>query len=319
MTLDLPTVNLLYNPKRDWRSLTQGKIRVARDLQVEWDQFSPDDYLFSHSSIVASCVVGDNCHYVMSPTDELINNNGNGWSNEVLLACFRTFCGAENYYEHVQVPELSKGKILDAVVRPLKYASKKGAEADVYWCDILVATHRKHDQMVRRIEAGELSTMSMGCVANVCVCSKCGREFTDDDENCQHLDHEIMSYFKGDDGEMHIVAELCGRTYIDPKTGKKVGDPNSMKFIEASWVERPAFRGAVLNHFVSDIPKEAKQLKAKSTAQLQDLVNDIFRVRVADADGMMVLRVAWEELRRRRNLEISERVARRHLANLIRP
>jgi len=318
MTLDLPTVNILYQPKSDWRSLAQGKVRVARDIQVDWKKFSPDQYLFSHSSIVASCVVGDNCHYVMSPTDELINNNGNGWSNEVLTATFRSFCGAENYYEHVQVPELSKGKILDAVVRPLRYRNKKGQQADVYWCDILVATDRKHSQMVRRIEAGELGTMSMGCVANICVCSKCGREFTDDQENCYHLDHELMSYFKGDDGEMHIVAELCGRTYIDEK-GNKVGDPDSMKFIEASWVERPAFRGAVLNHFVSDVPKSAKQIKAKSTAQLQDIVNDIFRVRVADSDGMMVLRVAWSELRRRRNLAISDRVARRHLSNIVLP
>jgi len=162
-TIDLPVVSILHNPKKEWNYTGNSNVRIARDINIDWNRFSPDKYLFSHCSIVSSCNVEKNGYYIKAPTDELVNNNGNGWSNEVLLACFRSFVGAENYLEHVQIPELSKGKILDAVLRPVVYTSKTGKKADVYYTDILVATSRKHNDLIRKIESGELTTMSMGC------------------------------------------------------------------------------------------------------------------------------------------------------------
>jgi hypothetical protein len=155
---------MLPNPVSDWNRISRGKVRVARDLKVDWKTYTQDRYIFSHCTIVASVDVEDNGYYINPVCTPLVNNNGNAWSNPVLLSTFRSFVGGENYLEHVQIPELSKGKILDAVIRPVRYKNAKmGKEANVYYVDILVATERKHGKLCERIAAGELSTMSMGC------------------------------------------------------------------------------------------------------------------------------------------------------------
>lgn len=56
--------------------------------------------------------------------------------------------------EHVQVEDLSKGRIIDAVARDIG--------SSVY-VDILVATHKKHTDLIRKIKSGEMNTLSMGC------------------------------------------------------------------------------------------------------------------------------------------------------------
>lgn len=165
VSLDLPIATVLMNPRQEWSRLACGcgRMRIARNLEVDWNQFNQDRYLFSHCTIVASVAAEDNGYLIKPACNDLVNNNGNAWTNEVLLSTFRTFVGGENYLEHVQVPELSKGKLLDAVLRPLTYKDKEGRTADIYYCDILVATDRKHDRLVKKIAAGELTTMSMGC------------------------------------------------------------------------------------------------------------------------------------------------------------
>ena len=309
MNLDLPLATVLMNPRPEWASLSRGKVRIARDLQVDWDKFSQDKFLFSHCTIVASLDTEKNGYYIKPACTDLVNNNGNGWTNPVLLATFRTFIGGENYLEHIQIPELSKGKILDAVLRPLTYKDEKGREADIYYCDILVATDRKHDGLVRKIESGKMGTMSMGCLADWVQCSKCGKVMGDNEGNCTHLDNEILQKFTDEDGVERIVAELCGRSFKG-KDGKWGGDDKSVKFIEASWVEKPAFYGAVLNHYVSEIPQAAANVLAFPTARLEQTMEDLFKMRVADSTGMIVLRVAQEELRRRKLDMIAAKVAR---------
>jgi hypothetical protein len=207
-----------------------------------------------------------------------------------------------------QIPELSKGKLLDAVLRPLRFKDKKGRTADIYWCDILVGTSRKHGDLVKKIASGEMSTMSMGCVAEYITCSKCGKVMGDNDPNCKHIDGEMLQKYEDKDGDESVVSELCGR--MIKKNGKLVGDPKSCRFIEASWVEKPAFYGAVLNHYVSEIPKAAAKILAFSTAKLDETVSDMFRMRVADKMGMMVLRIARDELIRRRREAMIERIIR---------
>ena len=299
VNLDLPIATVLTNPRQEWGLLAYGgRVRTARELNIDWKKYNPDDYLFTHVTIVSSVEVEDNGYYIKPACSELVNNNGNAWSNEVLLATFRSFVGGENYLEHCQVPELSKGKILDAILRPVHYKSKSGEEADVYFCDILVATHRKHESLVSRIISGELTTMSMGCIARYVQCSRCGKVFGENDStSCNHLNHQMLQMFKDKNGVKRIVAELCGR--LIKKNGKWVGDPDSVKFIEASWVEKPAFTGAVLNHYVSEIPKEASEVLKFPTSRLAETVDDLFRIRVADKAGMIVLNVARAELSKR--------------------
>jgi len=681
--LDAPLATILANPVKDWQRLAYGGVRIAkRVIDVDWKKFNQDNFLFSHCSIVCSCRVEDNGYYIDPVCSELVNNNGNAWSNEVLLATFRTFIGADNFLEHVQISELSKGKILDAVIRPVTHKNAVG-KADVYWCfagdakilmadgsikeikdiepgelvysgegkirkvlanshrfasnlirikvrgvidpivctaehkiqvkdeiggewewveasflkrnqwvfqpspilagrkridpdlawlvgmylaegslverewldgskhfsttqltchrderdtisrvaesvmasfggypvpifncrwdkskkfyrqipgtvshqdkedgngsnirifhsvlsgemfrlcgrgstakrlnnevvtewdddskkhliagwidgdgcsrrnvvnvksasnvllrqmevllaslgfaytttgkwhdgpysgcasieldcyaseklrpylrlkgefdslpakvsfnnrasfaveggiarriesteqaeseveipvynieveddhtyivnnikvkncDILVATDRKHADLIRRITSGELTTLSMGCNANNVTCSKCGIVLTDDDKNCEHLDHELLQYFVDKNGVRRIVAELCGRM-IKGKDGKLAGDSKSVQFIEASWVERPAFTGAVLNHYISEVPK-LSSIMGFNHARLADCVEDLFKLRVADVQGMTVLRVARAEWIRRQREATIEKVAK---------
>jgi hypothetical protein len=273
---------------------------------VDWKEFSQDSHLFSHCSIVASVKTDKNGYHIDPVCSDLVNNNGNAWSNEVLLSTFRSFVGAENYLEHVQVPELSKGKILDAVLRPVTYKNSEGKTAGVFYVDILVATNRKHQDLVGKIAAGDVSTMSMGCLANWVQCSRCGVVLGDNDPNCDHLGSQLLSTFIDEDGVQRRVAELCGRTSLDD--GKRIGDPDSVKFIEASWVEKPAFEGAVLNHYIGEV-RDAGRVLAFPTDKLEKTIEDLFRLRVADRNGMMVLRLAREELMKRKREELIDRVA----------
>jgi hypothetical protein len=295
--LDMPVATILDHPKKEWNTITAGNKKFARDLSVDWHKFPVEEYLFTHCTIVSSVNVEDNGYYIKPVCSELVNNNGNAWSDPVLLATFRSFVNAENYYEHVQVPALSKGKILDAVIRPVKFASATGQSTDVYYVDILVATHKKHNTLVSRIAGGELTTMSMGCIAHWVQCSRCGKEISDSMENCEHLDNELLQTFKDENGVERVVAELCGRcTRVN---GKLAGDPKSVEFIEASWVEHPAFRGAVLNHYVSEITqKQASVLAMDNVLNCEDLFANLARLRVADVNGMLALRLAQEELKR---------------------
>ena len=145
---------ILSNPYRQWKDFvvsSRGGLRTAfRDIQVNWNVYNSKDYLFTHESIVASVATDPDGYTIKPPTEEHVNANGNAWTNEVLLNCYKTFIGGENYYEHVQVPSLSKGKILDAVIREVTHNGEK-----IYVVDILVATNRIHQNLVRRIENGD--------------------------------------------------------------------------------------------------------------------------------------------------------------------
>ena len=304
--LDLPVATVLVNPRNEWNQLTAGgRLRIAREIEVDWKKFSQDNFLFSHCTIVASVELEDDGHTIKAACNELVNNNGNAWSNEVLLATFKSFVGGENYLEHVQVPVLSKGKILDAVLRPIHFKSNRG-ESDIYYCDILVATNKKHEELVGKIASGDLNTMSMGCLADFVQCSKCGKVLGDNDPNCTHLDNEMLHKYVDKKGIQRVVAELCGRTLM--KEGKREGDKKSCKFIEASWVAKPAFTGAVLNHYISDVSKDAAKILAFPTWKLSETMEEIFKMRVADRTGMLVLRVARAELLRRKREAMIERI-----------
>jgi hypothetical protein len=307
-TIDMPVANILHNPVREWRQLSRGGVRVAgRNMSIDWSKYNLDDYLWTHCTIVCSVKVANNGYYIESPCDELVNTNGNAWANQVLMSTFRTFIGGENYVEHIQVPELSKGKIFDAVIRPVKYAGKNGKEADVFYVDILIGTDKKHTDLVSKIASGSLTTLSMGCIVNKCTCSKCGNVTDDYTEDCEHLKNELGQYFTDENGVKRIVAELCGA--MVKKGDEWVADPNSVKFIEASWVEKPAFEGAVLNHFISEVSASEKKAFAIEPNRFSQ-VFDLAKLRVADRTGMLVLRVAQAELARLKEQKIIENVMR---------
>jgi hypothetical protein len=147
------------------------------------------------------------------------------------------------------------------------------------------------------------------CLANYVQCSRCGKVMGDNEPNCKHLNGEMLQTFMDNDGVERVVAELCGR--LIKKGGIWVGDPDALEFIEASWVEKPAFTGAVLNHYVAGCDAATARILAFPTSRLAETVEDMFRMRVADTAGMIALRVARHELMRRRREAMIERLTGR--------
>jgi intein/homing endonuclease len=161
-------------------------------------------------------------------------HNSDCWERSLLLSTYRTFIGAPNYLEHIQIPELSKGFIVDAIARDL---------GNTCYVDILVATDRKHQILVRDIMAGNISALSMGCISLFTCCNRCGNVASDDTQLCPCIMYDGKgSKFADEEGVEHRLGELIGHVSV----------PNSNTFIEASWVRNPAFKGAVRRNFLND-------------------------------------------------------------------
>ena len=240
----------------EWDALRQKAVlpdpefqmRTARVILQEYD---PTQYMLSHATIVASVdtengpgTLGKSFedgmevdrkyadYYVTPKTAGLINSNNDCFERKLLLGTFKTFVGAHSYVEHVQIPELSKGRIIDAAARDV---------GDSVYIDILIANNLKHGALIRSIKTGQLGTLSMGCSVLFTVCSKCGNVARDETQLCQHVRFFKGKEFVDEQGITRKAGELCGHAT----------DLTSCKFIEASWVANPAFKGAVLRSVLS--------------------------------------------------------------------
>ena len=222
------------------------KVKVAKTVLAK---YSPEKYLLSHCTIIGAVDVeladpkNPNSDYFIHPAySSLVNNNGDAWSKKMLATCYKTFVGSNNYLEHVQIPELSKGKVIDAVLREVPVGKdKQGNDLTTYYVDILVATERKHKDLVAKIENGSMNSLSMGCKIAYSICTKCGNKAVDDSQACEHVRFEKNNMFFDDYGVQRKVAELCGH----------YNEPESVTFIDASWVANPAFTGAVIRNIVN--------------------------------------------------------------------
>lgn len=137
--------------------------------------------------------------------------------------------------EHIQIPELSKGKVIDAVARDL---------GDTVYVDILVATNRKHGELVADIEAGKINTLSMGCSIQYSICTKCGNVAADETELCFHVKYEKGNHFHDHAGKKRVVAELCfppdTRVVMDDGTRCPISDiKKGSKVLTHEGVSRP--------------------------------------------------------------------------------
>jgi len=246
---------------------------VTRAEEFLGQKFGPKQYLLTHASIVASVdtfspsgvktgsVLEEgfrvNRKYsdfrVTPETNKFINSNFDAWSRGVLLKSYKTFIGGQNFLEHVQVESLSKGRIIDAVARDI---------GDSLYIDILIATDRKHTELVKAIESGKMGTLSMGCTTDFTICTKCGHVAADETELCTHVKYSKGNTFFDEQGRKQIVAELCGHSTLDPHGG--------VQFIEASWVATPAFTGAVMRNVIEPtetVAQKAAKILATPPAQ----------------------------------------------------
>lgn len=250
----------------EWDAMRRTALSPAPDFQkrtarVILEEYNPKQYMLSHATIVASVDVDNGPgslgrqfvdgfeidrqyrdYYVSPSTSQYVNNNHDCFERKLLLASFKTFIGAHSYVEHVQIPELSRGRIIDAAARDI---------GDSVYIDILIANDLKHASLIQAIKSGQLGTLSMGCSTSSTTCSKCGNVAKDETQLCSCIRFFKGSDFKDAGGTIRKVAELCGH----------YTDPTSVRFIEASWVANPAFKGAVLRSVLSS--DDVAQVKNK--------------------------------------------------------
>jgi hypothetical protein len=239
------------------KKVPAGRVKVARSVIAKYD---PSKWLLSHVTIIASVDTefadpsNKKSNYLIKPEHSVfVNNNGDSWERELLKATYKTFLGADNYVEHVQIPELSKGKIIDVALREVPIGkSVDGKDLTTLYVDILVATNKEHADLIDKIKCGEYSAMSMGCLIAYSQCSQCGIIAEDESKLCKHIRYFKRDHFIDKNGIKRIIAELCGRAE----------DPGSCKFIDGSWVKKPAFGGALLRNLVEpndDISEKLNQ------------------------------------------------------------
>lgn len=233
-------------------TLNPSRNLAAQASDILGESFDPKKYLLSHATIVASVDVevvpnvklgqtkedGKKIHrkyadYFVTPnTSMFVNSNGDCFSREVLKKAYKTFVGGFNFLEHLQITDLAKGRIIDAVARDI---------GDSLYIDILIATDRKHTELVSDILSGKMGTLSMGASVSFTVCTKCGHVAADETELCDHVKYAKRDHFYDSAGNKRIIAELCGHESVDG---------GGVHFIEASWVKTPAFTGAVLRNIL---------------------------------------------------------------------
>jgi len=238
------------------------RTKVARTVIAK---YSPEKYLLSHCSIIAAVDVDEAPtsksaykDYLIKPEySKFVNNNGDAWTKTLLANAYRTFIGADNFLEHVQIKELSKGKVIDAALREVPVGkTKEGKDLTTFYVDILVATDRKHKDLVAKIESKQMQSLSMGCKIAFSICSKCGNKAVDETQSCEHVRYEKNNTFYDDNGVQRKVAELCGH----------INDKESVTFMDASWVANPAFTGAVVRNVITppeDVLAKIKKAEKK--------------------------------------------------------
>src|SRR5271154_251200 len=111
---------------KHWNSIRSAASKPVSTIDVGniLPDFDISKYLLTHATIVASVdvepgVLGvSGTEYLIKPEcSQYVNQNGDSWERRLLLSTYNSFVGAYNFLEHVQIPYLSKGRIIDAVAR----------------------------------------------------------------------------------------------------------------------------------------------------------------------------------------------------------
>lgn len=218
----------------EWERLAKTN---NQEVQVDFSKFTPDRYLLSHCTAVGGVELEPDGHTIVVPHGKWVNSNGNAWSNKVLLNSYKSFIWAENYLEHVQIKEFSKGKVIDAVAWVV-YQQEEGYKEKIptVFVDCLIATNKKkHPKLVNDIKSGKLGAVSMGCSITHSQCSKCGKVIEEGHEACTHVKHDLGKMYRDSKASRRVVAELCGVPDIK----------DSNIFVELSFVRQPAFTPAI--------------------------------------------------------------------------
>lgn len=205
--------------------------------------FNSNDWLFTQATAVASVPLEDDGYTIKSCGNDLVNNNGNAFSNDLMKKIYMTFIGAHNYVDHNQDPSDSRGIIIDTVLRklPLSEAGDFG-----YYVDVLIATSKRKDpEWAKMIESGEVKYLSMGAESSALQCSCCGHISFDEDDECEHMLDELGYHYIDSDGSKRRIAALVTNDMNDE-------GESFAHFIELSYLSvDPAFTGAIRGHVLN--------------------------------------------------------------------
>ena len=129
------------------------------------------------------------------------NGNGDYFPKNELLASYSTFVGKRLDLEHDVNYVI--GTILDA------YPVDDPETKEFYIETISKIDKRKHNDIVAKIESGELKSVSMETSVSEASCSICGKKITVREEYCNHLGSEgILREFEAsvDNNDLNIKA-----------------------------------------------------------------------------------------------------------------
>lgn len=230
------------------------------------------------------------------------NANGDSFPYDELKNAYTSFIGKGVFIDHdTDSVEKIKGIILDAA---FKEDPREGA-----WVELFLGVHRENEDLVRKIESGQITDVSMGCLVQAGTCSICGnvwRGETDDQgypsNNCEHVPHYKASAWKD---------------------GRKVyEDCHDVEFVEISFVTNGADRQAVIldNKIspVKDIPENIAHLvdqtrsnkKVANTQVVENMLvryaNDQISTALFNLCEMINPEQPWINFQRIQSMSISE-------------
>lgn len=216
-------------------------------------RISSDDFLFSQTTIVSSVQRERGTHLIRTATSKFVNDNGEGFTNECLQSNYQSFVGAFNFLNHDQDPSHGVGFVADVALRKMLIDPR--TQTWNYYADILVATDRRHRQLMAGLLGGDIKYLSMGCVCGEWQCSRCGKWMSEMDDSCPHT-YDKGKYWIDERGQRRRTAEMLG-----------TDEPGSLEFIEASWLtQAPAFGGAALRNFIETPPGSTIELTVPQCA-----------------------------------------------------
>jgi len=220
------------------------KIDVQASLDTVADTYkiskNPDDYVYVISRALTADVPNEN--HDNFPSEELLRfDAGNG------CRVFQTFINKPNHINHrADDPTQARGVILDAHYNDIN--------PDDQFVEILVAVDKTKDtRLAESIQKNEVNSMSMGCYAELCICSVCGHEADSTDNLCPD----------------HIRGGKKGKEFNGVKSFENC---HKVSFNEESWVDEPADPQAL----VSEVMKIRASIEAVTDAKNVGYESEIF-------------------------------------------
>ena len=231
--------------------------------------YDPNKFLYIQTTIVPSTRVEANGYHI-KPGHEFSNTWSDSIDEQVLDYFAPTFGISHIYLEHVHIPALRKGRVVDHHL----YRQDIGPTKNVLIADGLLALETKHADLVKMVLDRDIYAVSQGCFSDYLRCSRCGKVAARLEDACDHVKSEGNTFFTDKQGTRRLVTNLLG----DP------GRDTSFAFFDVSLVLRPAFFMAVfqniLNHNLDDLRE-----KSLNSSSLLSSFFDLFTSSQAGADA----------------------------------